>query len=116
MKRKEVLGALAALAQQTRLDIFRILVRCGPRGIAAGEIAARLGLPAPTLSFHIAALSHGGLVRARRESRSIFYSANYAAMQGLLGYLSENCCAEEPACCDAQRPAAGDAGARLARA
>ncbi len=84
--------ALAALAQATRLEVFRLLVRQGRDGAAAGDISERLELPAPTLSFHLAHLSHAGLVTSRREGRSIIYSANYAAMNTLLGYLTENCC------------------------
>jgi DNA-binding transcriptional ArsR family regulator len=84
--------ALAALAQETRLQVFRLLVRQGASGAAAGEIAERLDLPAPTLSFHLAHLTRAGLVTPRREGRSIIYSANYAAMNSLLGYLTENCC------------------------
>ncbi|MGH8679308.1 MAG: ArsR/SmtB family transcription factor [Burkholderiales bacterium] len=84
--------ALAALAQETRLEVFRLLVRRGPDGAAAGDIAERLQLPAPTLSFHLTHLSHAGLATSRREGRSIIYSANYATMNSLLIYLTENCC------------------------
>lgn len=94
-----VIAALGALAQQTRLDIFRLLVQKGPGGVAAGEIGERLGLPSPTLSFHLNQLRFAGLVGARRKSRSIIYSANYESMNGLLAYLTENCCGGSAAAC-----------------
>lgn len=99
-------AALAALAQETRLDIYRLLVQAGPAGLPAGRIAERLDLALPTLSFHLAQLKHAGLVTARRESRSIIYAANYAAMNGLLAYLTENCCAGDAAGCAAACPPA----------
>ncbi len=92
MKKLTVIGALGALAQETRLDIFRLLVQKGPEGLPAGEIGTRLGQPSPTLSFHLNQLRFAGLVRSRRESRSIIYSANFKAMNDLLSYLTENCC------------------------
>ncbi len=92
MKKSKVIAALGALAQETRLDIFRLLVEKGPEGIAAGEIGERLNQPSPTLSFHLNQLRFAGLIDSRRESRSIIYSANYKAMNDLLGYLTENCC------------------------
>jgi ArsR family transcriptional regulator len=85
---------LAALAHETRLEIFRRLVQRGPEGLAAGELAAALEIAPPTLSFHLAHLSRAGLVAARRAGRSIVYSADYAAMRELVGYLFENCCGE----------------------
>lgn len=94
-----VIAALGALAQETRLDIFRLLVQKGPGGVAAGEIGERLGLPSPTLSFHLTQLRFAGLIGARRKSRSIIYSANYASMNGLLAYLTENCCGGSAAAC-----------------
>ncbi len=87
-----MIAALAALSQDTRLDIYRLLVQAGAEGLPAGRIGERLGLPSPTLSFHLAQLKHAGLVTHRRESRSIIYAANYRAMNGLLAYLTENCC------------------------
>ena len=99
MKKTEVVEALGALAQETRLDIFRLLVQAGEDGIAAGRIGDKLDLPAPTLSFHLNQLRHAGLVVPRREGRSIIYSADYAAMNGLLGFLTENCCRGDPAAC-----------------
>lgn len=91
--------ALAALAQEHRLAAFRLLVEAGPEGLSAGQIAARLGLPPSSLSFHLAQLDHAGLVGQRRAGRSIFYSASFATMNALMAYLTENCCAG--AGCDA---------------
>jgi ArsR family transcriptional regulator, arsenate/arsenite/antimonite-responsive transcriptional repressor len=99
MKISTAVAALGALAQETRLEIFRRLVQQGPDGLAAGEIAERLGLPAPTLSFHLNQLRFAGLVTSRRASRSIIYSANFKAMTGLLAYLTENCCGGRPELC-----------------
>jgi len=92
MKKSAVIGALGALAQETRLDIFRLLVQKGSEGMPAGEIGARLGQPSPTMSFHLNQLRFAGLVSSRRASRSIIYSANFKAMSGLIAYLTENCC------------------------
>ncbi len=92
VKKSEAIAALASLAQESRLDIFRLLVQHGPEGLAAGEIGERLGLPPPTLSFHLHHLRHAGLVQSRRASRSIIYSANFRSMASLMTYLTENCC------------------------
>jgi ArsR family transcriptional regulator, arsenate/arsenite/antimonite-responsive transcriptional repressor len=92
MKKSTVIEAFGALAQETRLDIFRLLVQKGPEGLPAGEIGARLGQPSPTMSFHLNQLRFAGLVSSRRESRLIIYSANFKAMSDLLAYLTENCC------------------------
>jgi ArsR family transcriptional regulator, arsenate/arsenite/antimonite-responsive transcriptional repressor len=99
MKKSAVIGALGALAQETRLDIFRLLVQKGPEGMPAGEIGARLGQPSPTMSFHLNQLRFAGLVSSRRESRSIIYSANFQALAELLAYLTENCCGGRPQLC-----------------
>jgi ArsR family transcriptional regulator, arsenate/arsenite/antimonite-responsive transcriptional repressor len=99
MKKSNVIAALSALAQETRLDIFRLLVEKGPEGLPAGEIGDRLGQPSPTLSFHLSQLRFAGLIDSRRESRSIIYKANYKAMNELLGYLTENCCGGRPELC-----------------
>jgi DNA-binding transcriptional ArsR family regulator len=88
----EAVLALAALAQETRLEIFRLLVQAGPQGLPAGEIAARLNIPANTLSFHLSQLKQAGLAGCRRESRSLIYAAQYGKMNALLAYLTENCC------------------------
>jgi DNA-binding transcriptional ArsR family regulator len=94
MKAETALERLSALAQETRLAIFRRLVRRGAEGLPAGALAEALGVPAPTLSFHLAALERCGLVASRREGRSILYRASFGAMEELLGYLLENCCAD----------------------
>lgn len=88
----EAVAALAALAQESRLMIFRLLVEAGPRGLPAGAIGQRLGLPGATLSFHLTQLRHSGLVRHWRNGRSIFYAADFPAMNTLMGFLTENCC------------------------
>ncbi len=106
MKQISAIRALGALAQETRLDIFRLLVQHGPEGLAAGEIAARLRLPAPTLSFHLNQLRFAGLVTSHRRSRSIIYAANYQTMGDLLGYLTQNCCGGRPELCAPVLPAA----------
>ena len=98
MKTGEVLAALGALAQESRLSVFRALVEAGPAGLPAGRIGERLGLPGPTLSFHLAQLKAAHLVACRREGRSLVYSADYGAMNDLVGYLLENCCAGEAGC------------------
>jgi len=99
MKKSTVISALGALAQETRLDIFRLLVQKGPEGLRAGEIGTRLGQPSPTMSFHLNQLRFAGLVGSRRESRSIIYTANFKAMTDLLTYLTENCCGGRPELC-----------------
>ena len=92
METHSAIAALSALAQETRLHVFRLLVQAGGRGLAAGVIAARLGVPAATLSFHLSHLKQAGLVTCRRESRLLIYAASYDAMNGLIAYLTENCC------------------------
>jgi DNA-binding transcriptional ArsR family regulator len=91
--------ALEALAQESRLGIFRLLVEAGPPGLAAGQIAASMGLPAATLSFHLSQLKHSGLVACRRDGRSLIYSAEFSAMNGLIGFLTDNCCQGNPEQC-----------------
>ncbi len=95
MKMKDAVAVLDALAQETRLGIFRFLIRMGPEGASAGRIGQHLDLHAATLSFHLSALRHAGLVESRRESRSIIYSANFSRMDALVSYLLENCCQGE---------------------
>jgi DNA-binding transcriptional ArsR family regulator len=89
---QSVVRSLAALAQETRLAIFRLLVEQGPEGLAVGDIAERLGLAGPTLSFHLKELAHAELVAARQSGRFVFYRANFATMNGLVDYLTRNCC------------------------
>ncbi len=103
MEKPAAVAALGALAHDSRLDVFRLLVQAGRRGLAAGQIGKRLELPSATLSFHLNTLRHAGLVSFRRQGRSLIYVAEYAAMNALLAYLTENCCEGEPPC----DPAAG---------
>jgi ArsR family transcriptional regulator len=95
---RDAVVVLAALSQETRLAIFRLLVQQGPEGLAVGEIAERLQLAGATLSFHLKELAHAQLVSARQAGRFIFYSANYRTMNGLIDYLTRNCC--QGATCD----------------
>ena len=99
MEKTTAIAALAALAQDTRLDIFRLLVAAGADGMPAGQIGAKLGLPSATLSFHLNQLRHALLVKFRRESRSLIYTAAYPVMNDLLAYLTENCCQGDAAAC-----------------
>ncbi len=92
MKRREALAALAALAQENRLDVFRLLVEAGPGGLPAGSVAGALKLAPNTLTFHFDRLREAGLVTVRRDGRSMIYAARYDRMNALLGYLTENCC------------------------
>ncbi|MBK6412660.1 metalloregulator ArsR/SmtB family transcription factor [Sphingopyxis sp.] len=92
MESETVVRALSALAQEHRLALFRLLVQAGPEGLAAGAIAEALGVPASSLSFHLAQLNNAGLIAQRRDGRSLIYSADYGAMTALLGFLMENCC------------------------
>ncbi len=119
METTDAVRALAALAQESRLAVFRLLVRQGPTGVAAGEIAAELGLLPATLSFHLKELSHAGLVSARQEGRFIYYSADFSAMNRLLAFLTENCCAVDcgtgSSCKSSQRPLRAASSSNRAR-
>jgi ArsR family transcriptional regulator, arsenate/arsenite/antimonite-responsive transcriptional repressor len=110
VEKSSAIAALSALAQETRLDIFRILVEQGPDGLAAGEIGERLGLVSPTLSFHLNQLRYAALVTSRREGRSIIYAADYGNMNALLAYLTENCCKGRLQRCDQRLPASAPKG------
>src|SRR5436189_5253419 len=99
MKKPEALAGLSALAQENRLDTYRLLVQAGPNGMPAGEVAAALGLPPNTLSFHFDRLRQAGLVTVRRNGRSMIYAARYDTMNALLGYLTDNCCSGKPELC-----------------
>ena len=92
MQSAKAIDALGALAQEHRLALFRLLVQAGKDGMAAGSLAAALSVPNSSLSFHLAHLNRAGLIQQRRDGRSLIYSANYAAMNQLVGYLMENCC------------------------
>ena len=98
MEKKGALAALDALSQETRLDVFRLLVTQGPAGLAAGVIADRLGVLPASLTFHLQQLVHAGLITQRRLGRQIIYSAEYGAMNELLAYLTENCCGRGVSC------------------
>jgi DNA-binding transcriptional ArsR family regulator len=106
MESKAAVRALAAIAHEHRLAVYRLLVEQGTDGLAAGIIAGRLGLPPSSLTFHLQQLLHAGLVSQRRVSRRIFYAADYAAMNGLLGYLTRNCCGRDEGVAGACEPAA----------
>ena len=96
METKEAIKALGALAQESRLGIFRLLVQQGPRGLIAGEIASALELPNATLSFHLKELTNAGLITATQQGRFIFYATDFGAMNTLIGFMTENCCGGEP--------------------
>ena len=95
MKTPQAVRALAALAQDSRLAIYRLLVQQGPQGLSAGTIAERLDIAGATLSFHLKELANAGMVESRQDGRFVYYSANYGQMNGLLAYLTENCCQGE---------------------
>ncbi len=99
MERTDAVIALAALAQDSRLDTYRLLVAAGPEGMPAGEVAAALGLPPNTLSFHFDRLRQAGLVTVRRAGRSMIYAARFDTMNALLGFLTDNCCGGKPEKC-----------------
>src|SRR5437763_17122930 len=105
MDQKRAISALAGLAQEARLDLFRLLVARGPEGLPAGVIAERLGVAPSSLSFHLQQLVHAGLITQRRLGRQLIYSAEYGAMNALLAYLTENCCGRGASCAPACNPA-----------
>ena len=96
METKDALTALSALAQSSRLAVFRALVQAGPAGLAAGRISELTAIAPSSLSFHLKELSHSGLVEARQEGRFVIYTARYQTMNGLLDYLTDNCCGGNP--------------------
>jgi ArsR family transcriptional regulator, arsenate/arsenite/antimonite-responsive transcriptional repressor len=101
MKSTAAVGALAALASEPRLQAFKLLVKRGPSGYTPSELAERLGIPAPTLSFHLKGLSQANLVSARRAGRNLHYSPNFDCMNALVGFLTANCCSLADEACDA---------------
>jgi ArsR family transcriptional regulator, arsenate/arsenite/antimonite-responsive transcriptional repressor len=101
MKPKEAIIALSALASDSRLAVYRLLVKRGPEGYTPSELAGRLDIPAPTLSFHLRGLVQAGLVVSRREARNLFYSPNFERMSALVGFLTENCCSLADQTCGA---------------
>jgi ArsR family transcriptional regulator, arsenate/arsenite/antimonite-responsive transcriptional repressor len=96
MEKTDAVAALAALAQDNRLEVYRLLVRAGPGGMPAGQVAAALGLPPNTLTFHFDRLRNAGLVTVRRDGRSMIYAAQFDHMNELLAFLTENCCGGVP--------------------
>jgi len=98
MESTDAVSALAALAQDNRLDAYRLLVQAGPKGMPAGQVAAALGMPPNTLTFHFDRLRQAGLVTVRREGRSMIYAARFDTMNALIGYLTENCCGGAQQC------------------
>ena len=102
METNYALAALAALAQESRLAVFRLLVRLGPAGMAATKIAEELDIPSSSLSFHLKELTHAGLITARQDGRFIIYAANFDTMNKLVAFLSENCCGGNP--CSSSTP------------
>lgn len=103
MEMSQAVDALGALAQGSRLEMYRLLVQAGPRGLPAGQIGERLGVPPATLSFHLAHLVRAGLAKSRQDGRFVIYSADFGTMNGLVGYLTKNCCGGA-ACAPAQTP------------
>ncbi len=109
MRKQDAIAILAALAQDNRLDVFRLLVEAGPEGMPAGHIAASLRLPPSALSFHLDRLREAGLIAVRRDGRSMIYSARFEAMNSLVSYLTDHCCQGRPELC---RPKASRATRR----
>ncbi len=101
MNQDESIAALGALAHKTRLEVFRLLVQRGPDGLPAGAIAQAVGLPPSSLTFHLQHLARAGLISQRRVSRQLFYATDFAAMNALVGYLTENCCGGATCCAPA---------------
>jgi ArsR family transcriptional regulator, arsenate/arsenite/antimonite-responsive transcriptional repressor len=101
MNIKDMVAALAALAQASRLELFRLLVKRGPEGYSPGDLTNRLGIPGPTLSFHLKELVNAGLISARKESRFIYYSPNFDRVDELIGFLTDHCCSLSTDQCDA---------------
>lgn len=104
MENTSAIAAMSALAQESRLAVFRLLVPEGPDGLPAGEIGRSLGIPANALSFHLTRLRYAGLVTARRNGRQIIYAVDYAATDSLIGFLTENCCRNSPEGCSSLCP------------
>lgn len=104
MEMNQAVEALSALAQETRLKVYRLLVEAGPEGLAAGRVGEALELPPATLSFHLAHLVRAGLARGRHEGRFVIYTADFQNMNALVGYLTENCCGGSLSCAPALKP------------
>ena len=99
METKNAVAALAALAQESRLAVFRLLVQAGPEGLPAGKVSEALAIPPSSLSFHLKELTHAGMVSSRQEGRFVIYQANYDAATALIAFLTENCCQGSGAPC-----------------
>ena len=100
MKSKDAIEILSALASEARLAVFRLLVKRGPQGYTPTDLVQRLGVPAPTLSFHLKELAHAQLIASRRNGRNLYYSANFERMSALVGFLTDNCCSMADEACD----------------
>ena len=100
MDKSDAVSAMAALAQESRLEVYRLLVQAGPQGLAAGEVASALGIAPNTLSFHFDRLRHAGLISIARHGRSLIYAVRYKTVNNLLAYLTENCCGGHPELCE----------------
>jgi ArsR family transcriptional regulator len=109
MDAHETIAALSALAHETRLAVFRLLVQRGPDGLSAGTIAQAVGLPPSSLTFHLQQLTHAGLITQRRISRQLIYATDFARMNAVMAYLTENCCAGAASCAPICDPQATDA-------
>jgi DNA-binding transcriptional ArsR family regulator len=117
MKSTEIVSSLAALAQESRLTLFRLLVKRGPEGYTPTELSEKLDVPPPTLSFHLKELQRAGLIESRRHGRNLFYSPNFIHMDQLLGFLTDNCCSlADKDCGSICVPASADAQAKKKRA
>ena len=116
MEKQLIIAALAALAQETRLDIFRLLVRAGPEGLPAGGVGEALGIPSATLSFHLKELKSAGLVRCERDGRSRIYSPDFGVVGDMVRFLSENCCQGLAPSASGGAPAAGCASSESRKA
>ena len=115
MESKSAIRALGALAHDSRLAIYRLLVQAGQEGLAVGAIGEKLNIPAATLTFHLSSLRHAGLVAERRDGRTVYQAADYTAMNALIGYLSENCCQGADCGIPACAPASAKKPSRIAR-
>ena len=115
MTKQEVIAALAALAHEHRLEIFRLLVEEGPAGLAAGQIADRVGLVPSSLTFHVQHLTRAGLITQRREGRQLIYSTDFSVMNALVSFLTDNCCGAADACAPGCAPSVATSRARKAK-
>ena len=115
MDTKKIVAALGALGQETRLEVFRLLVQRGPNGLPAGAIAEALDVPPSSLTFHLRELTHAGLITQRRLSRQMIYAADFAQMNAMLSYLTENCCGGNPSLCAPRSKATSEQRSRHKR-